>query len=92
MPTFGGKIVAAYHPLAFVPDQEIRKFDLDRFFKEQASFSERQRIIRKYQAHYLLVSKSLVNWKELEQSFMSQGRVVYESDNFVLVSLKSNLD
>jgi hypothetical protein len=91
VPTFGGKVVAVDpdHPLAFVPDQDIRKLDLDRFFNEEAAFGERQQIIQKYKANYLLLSKSeLVNWQGLQQSFVPQGQVVFESDKFVLISLK----
>lgn len=90
IPTFGGKVVAALHPLAFVPDQDVRRSDLDRFFNRKAVLSERQQIIQKYEANYLLLRKSEgVNWQDLQQSFMPQGQVVFESDSFVLISLNS---
>jgi hypothetical protein len=91
IPTFGGKVVAAAHPLAFVPSQDDRRLDLDRFFNREAVLSERQQIIQKYKATYLLLRKSeAVKWQDLQQSSMPQGRVVFESDSFVLISLKLN--
>jgi hypothetical protein len=89
VPTFGGKVVAARHALAFVPDQDIRKSDIDLFFNEETVFAERQQIIQKYKANYLLLNKSeIVSWQGLQQSFVHQGQVVFESDKFVLISLK----
>jgi hypothetical protein len=89
VPTFGGKVVAASNPVAFVPDIDVRSGDLNRFFKRDALLSERQQIIQKYGANYLLIKKSEnVGWQDLQQSFMLQGKVVFESDSFVLISLK----
>jgi len=93
VPTFGGKVVAASNPLAFVPDYGVRRADLDRFFDRETVLSERQKIIQKYKANYLLLSKSEdVSWQDLKQSFMFQGQVEFESDRFVLISLKPILE
>jgi hypothetical protein len=89
LPTFGGKVVAAIHPLAFVPDHDIRRSDLDSFFNRETTFTERQRIIHKYNTNYLLLNKSKKKiWRDLRQSFMTRGRVVFESDSFILISFK----
>jgi hypothetical protein len=89
LPTFGGKVVAAIHPLAFVPDHDTRRSDLDSFFNRKTAFAERQRILQKYNTNYLLLKKSEKSiWRDLQQSFMTQGRVVFESDSFILISLK----
>lgn len=88
VPTFGGKVVASLHPLSFVPDHDVRRADLDRFFSGETAFFERQQIVQKYRANYLLLSKSAVApWNELKRSFMTQGQVMFESDDFVLISL-----
>lgn len=88
IPTFGGKVVAALHPLAFVPDHDIRRSDLKRFFNRETVFAERKHIIQKYNATYLLLRKlKKLDWQNLRQSFMTQGRVVFESDSFILISL-----
>jgi hypothetical protein len=91
IPTFGGKVVASAHPLAFVPDQDIRRSDIERFFNRKMILSERQTIIQKYKAKYLLLRKSNgVSWQDLQQSFMLQGQVMFENDKFMLISLKPN--
>lgn len=88
VPTFGGKIVAAKHPLAFVPDQDVRKADIDRFFDRETAKGERQKIMDKYRVKFLLLRRvGGPGWQELQQSFMSYGKLAYESDTFVLIML-----
>jgi alpha-1,6-mannosyltransferase len=74
LPTFGGKAVAALHYLAFVSDHDARRSDLESFFNKKTAFAERQRIIHKYNTNYLLLKKSKkLIWRDLRQSFMTQG-------------------
>ncbi|MBN2355826.1 hypothetical protein JXO59_06920, partial [candidate division KSB1 bacterium] len=88
IPTFGGKVVAVGNPLAFIPDQGIRRLDLERFFNKETEHYERKQIIQKYHVDYLLINKmENLNWQELYQSFINQGRSVFESDNFLLLRL-----
>lgn len=92
VPTFGGKIVAALHPLAFVPDQATRTADVNRFFDRSATPAERQEIVRKYKAKYLLVRKSDDgSWHGLRDNLEPLGSVAYENDTFVLLSLRPTL-
>lgn len=89
VPTFGGKVVAARHPLSFVPGHDARKSDVRCFFSKEASSRERRQILKKYRVDYLLLRKSVdLSWRDLQLSFLTEGSVVYESDNFVLISLK----
>jgi hypothetical protein len=89
VPTYGGKVVAALHPLAFVPDQDTRRSDLERFFGGEASLAEGQQIIEKYGASYLLLTRSeYLRWGDSRQSLAPQEQVVFESDRFVLISMK----
>ena len=90
VPTFGGKVVAVppSHPLAFVPDQDIRASDIGRFFSEESTLAERTRIMQKYRANYLLLNKSeIACWQDLRRLFAPPGEVLFESEKFVLVSL-----
>ena len=90
VPTFGGKVIAVDHPLAFVPDQDIRQSDLKRFFDGKATFREQQQIIKKYQADYLLFRKSdELDGQHLQELFIRDENVIYEDENFILISLKS---
>jgi hypothetical protein len=91
VPAFGGKVVATALPLAFVPDQDVRRADLNRFFNGETLHEEREQIIQKYKANYLLLRKrDGGNWHNLQQSFMPQGQVMFKSDSFVLIWLKPN--
>jgi hypothetical protein len=88
VPTFGGKVIASRKPLAFIPDQYARRFDLLRFFNGEASLEEREQTIHKYKANHVLINKSKsVDWQDLA-SFMPQGQLEFESDSFLLFSLK----
>jgi hypothetical protein len=89
VPTFGGKVVATGNPLPFVPDQDVRRSDVDRFFSREATLVQRQEIIQKYNANYLLLKKGGGRAAEgLQQPFLPGARVEFESDGFVLISLK----
>ncbi len=86
VPTFGGKVIAARHPLAFVPDHDIRKSDLNHFFNKETTFEDRLQIIRKYKANYLLLAKSKdLCWQDLYRTFALEGRVVFENKSFALI-------
>lgn len=88
IPTFGGKVVAARNPLAFVPDQKVRRSDLEHFFRRESTLGERQRIIEKYGAKYLLLRKETsADWQELRRSCLLLGQVDYEDEAFLLISL-----
>ncbi|MBI4514936.1 MAG: hypothetical protein HY699_03855 [Deltaproteobacteria bacterium] len=88
IPAFGGKVVAAAHPLAFVPDQRVRRSDVDRFFSPDTGVAERRRIVQKYAATHLLLWKSSVGWRNLQRSFV-EGRVAFESASVLLIALKA---
>jgi len=89
VPTFGGKVVAALRPLAFVPDHGVRRSDMDRFFKRETTPRDRQQIIETYGVNHVLLRKSPeTNLQKLEKSLTAFGRTDFESDNFVLISLK----
>lgn len=91
VPTFGGKVVAAIHPLAFVSDHDVRRSDLDSFFNRETVFAEREQIIQKYNATYLLLRKlKKLSWQHMRQSFIPYGRIVFENDSFILISLNPN--
>jgi hypothetical protein len=88
VPTFGGKVIAALHPLAFVPDHEIRKSDLKKLFDEETTLAERRRIIKKYGANYVLLNKlTIANFQEPARVFESLGKFIFHSDSFMLIAV-----
>jgi hypothetical protein len=90
VPTFGGKVVATTNPLAFVPDRETRSKDVELFFSDAASHSDRLEIIKRYEVDFLLLNKDQVaTWRTLLHSFQPLGSVVFSDSRFVLIQLHS---
>ena len=90
IPSFGGKVVAALHPLAFVPDHLVRTDDLVKFFKDDSTDLERARIQKKYQPKYLVINKlTQPNWKSMSAHYCSPGvgAKVFENQLFELILL-----
>jgi hypothetical protein len=91
IPTFGGKVVAARHPLAFVPDQQARVADLEFFFGRETDDASRKEIAQRYGADYLLLNKRNIGyWSEIATFFLPTSRLVYEDDNFLLIALNGS--
>jgi len=88
IPAFGGKIIAAEHAQAFIPDYDVRRSDVERFFNKGSTLSERQQVVQKYNATYLLLNKLMK--QHLMQTTMPHGRIVFENDNFILIFLGPN--
>ncbi len=55
VPSFGGKVIAALHPQAFVDDFFDRQTDINIFFDSHSTIEQRINIIRKYKPHFLLL-------------------------------------
>lgn len=56
IPTFNGKVIAALHPQAFIPDALVRQQDINIFFNENTTNDERMVIINKYHPEFLLLN------------------------------------
>jgi hypothetical protein len=87
IPTFGGKIVASDRPLAFVPDLQQRRQDVNDFFSSKSDNDARLAIARKYGCRHILLSKGNGNSPEIIRSFLPLGSVAYEDKEFLLLSL-----
>ncbi len=90
VPSFGPKVVAVDHSLAFVDDFQQRQQDVFSFFRPNTSLILRQALLAKYNAQFLLLNKKLdSDWINIRQQFSSQqsntGSI--ETDAFVLIAL-----
>lgn len=88
IPTLGGKVVATDHPLAFVPDWYIRKWQVMEFFNPETNPKRRQEIFETYKPNFLLINKaSEPNWKSIFNQFTdeNQGLTVFENDKYILL-------
>ena len=90
IPSYGGKVIAALHPLAFVADHPVRTADLLQFFNDDATELERARIQKKYQPKYLVINKlTQPNWKSMSAYYctLGVGAKVFENQQFELILL-----
>jgi hypothetical protein len=90
IPSFGGKVVAALHPLPFVPDHATRTEDLIRFFNTESTDTERTRIQQKYQPKFLVLNKwTQPNWESMSAHYSKPGvgTKIYENQQFELILL-----
>ena len=90
LPTFGGKVIAAQHPLAFIPDHQKRTEDVNRFF--QADHQNQIAIVQKYNVDFVLLNKkSIPEWIKITDSFQFFSQKVFENQHFILIYLKPSV-
>lgn len=90
IPSVAGKVVGTDHPLAFVPDWYIRKWELMQFYSAEQNNAYRQSILAKYQPKFLLIKKALGEIATtITKEFSDQERYprMYEDDKFVFIRL-----
>lgn len=90
LPSFGAKVIASDHPLAFISDAAQRQQDSTVFFLPSTSPTARLNLLLKYRADYLLLDKkSDQDWQTIAQSTKEAGigRTIFESDRFLLIAL-----
>jgi hypothetical protein len=92
IPSFGARVIAVNHPVAFVNDLEARQQDIGTFFDPKTSLHVRTELLKKYGAQYLLLNKKLdTDWVKIDQQFSNveneSQRV--ETETFLLIKLSS---
>ncbi len=93
LPTFGAKVIAAQHPLAFVRDADQRQRDLELFFADGTAATKRLDLLKKYDADYLLIDKSADRNSKtimLQLTELTHASVRFEDSRFVLFALKQS--
>jgi len=101
LPSFGAKVIAAKHPIAFIEATQQRDQDVLNFFESSASIETRAALLKKYRAQYLLLNKNLdTNWEQIYVQFSPLSRqnkadseqhsyqvVIFENEKFALLKL-----
>jgi hypothetical protein len=91
--SFGGKLVSAQHPLAFVSDsdQQARRSDVKTFFDAATAQAERERILAKYGVSYVFAPRrsSADSTLVSESSLGALGTVSHADRRFLLVRRNS---
>ena len=91
IPSFGAKVVAVDHTVAFINDLEQRQQDVATFFRQQTTQQDRKALLKKYRAEYLLLDKKLdVDWFNISQQFseLRDDAEKFETEKFLLIKLK----
>jgi hypothetical protein len=82
VPAYGGRIVASLHPEAFVADARQRDQAVSTFFQRTTSKGERRLLMSRYDARYVLVSRTAdPGYSKL----LTMGRVVGDAGGYVLL-------
>jgi alpha-1,6-mannosyltransferase len=87
--SFSGKVVAFLMQLPFVPDHAERLRAVERFFEAGVPREEREAIVGRYGAAFVLLDKVRYadRWPALAQELRPLGRVVYASPEYELIRL-----
>src|SRR5262249_44819729 len=83
VPSSRGRIVAALHYELFTPDQPQRHRDVQAFFGP-ADRAERQRIISKYKAKYIIIEPDLLDGQGVE-ALLDPAAVVGRTKGMILL-------
>lgn len=84
VPAFSGKVIASLHPVFFVPDYPQRRQDVRRFFEAGTTLAERQALLKKYGASFLLLTPQDTDKVPLAE-FTPLGQVVSQDANLTLI-------
>ena len=91
--SFGGKLVAVQHPLAFVSEaeQQARRADTRTFFDAATTRTERGRILRRYDVTYVFAPRrpAVDSANVADSTVRALGVVTHEDDRFLLVRVDS---
>lgn len=90
IPTISGKVIAAQHPQAFIEDYESRVKDLNSFFMESTTQSQRMAFLIKYKPDYLLLDKKNKQISEYIKTGMLNnniGTLIYDDQHYYLLRL-----
>ena len=91
--SFGGKLVSAQHPLAFVSEEEqrVRRSDVRAFFGAGTSQADREALLRKYGVSYVFAPRhaALDTTLVSDDALRSLGSVAHADDRFLLVRVDS---
>lgn len=90
LPTFTGKVVAAYHINPMVADHFFRRRDTFRFFQVQTDQETRMEIIKRYKITHILFESQ--NTPETVRNNLNDfGSVVEKIGDYVIIKLRNYL-
>ena len=92
--SFGGKLVSAQHPLAFVSqdEQQARRAAVRAFFDPATTQAERGQLLTRYRVSYVLVPRRSEHDSSAaaERLLRQFGTLAHEDDRFLLVHVNAS--
>ena len=88
IPTFGGRVVAALHPQAFIPDLLTRQSDIDVFYQVDTSKDQRLKILERYRPRYLLLDQKLSQSNLIEHELTDFIELIDQNDQYKLYKIE----
>jgi len=90
LPTFTGKVVAAYHINPMVADHYQRRKDTDRFFQVETTQETRLKILRRYKVTHILFKGKNIS-QTVRNNLNDFGSVVKQIGDYVIFKLRNYL-
>jgi hypothetical protein len=89
VPSYGGKVIASLYPAYWIPDNEQRKRDIELYFSNKVSNSERAAILRKHKVQYILLKQDNKVYGGVKSFSYSVSRLVYKNKDYILLRVKN---
>jgi len=86
LPTFTGKVVAAYHTNPMVADHFLRRMDTFRFFQVETTQETRLEILRRYKVTHILFERKNIP-ETVRGNLNDFGYVAEKIDDYVIIKL-----
>jgi len=90
LPTFTGKVVAAYHTNPMVADHFLRRMDTSRFFQVETTQETRLEILRRYKVTHILFERKNIP-ETVRGNLNDFGSVTEKIDGYVIIKLRNDL-
>jgi hypothetical protein len=84
VPSFGGRIVSSLHGEFFIMDEAERDKDVKLFFAQDTDDNERQDIVRRYRARWIMLNEEVLSEKTLQQ-LLESSAVVGRDQTLILM-------
>lgn len=88
IPTFGGKVIAALHPQAFIPDLLTRQKNIEVFFHSDTGKDQRLSILRQYHPDFLVLDQQLINASLIEAELADFVEFVDGNNQYKLYKIR----
>jgi hypothetical protein len=87
-PSFGGKVIGALHPQAFVVDMPARNQAITAFFNSQLNKAQRLEILRQYQPKFLILDIQNPHSSTIQEELSEFIQIIDQNVKYRLFSIR----